>query len=108
MGAGHVGLVCAAGLAAIGHRVWVHDIDPGRIGELRQGRAPFFELGLQALTDHALDAEMLSVHDDPAEALPQADVIFMCVPTMDEADLPDLSRIVEATTAVARYASDDA
>ena len=108
MGAGHVGLVCAAGLAAIGHRVWVHDIDPTRIGELRQGRAPFFELGLQALTDHALDADMLSVHEDPAEALPQADVIFMCVPTMDEADLPDLSRIVEATTAVARYASDDA
>ena len=108
MGAGHVGVVCAAGLAAIGHRVAIHDVDPGRIDELQRGRVPFFELGLQPLADQALDAGLLTVHEDPAEALAQADVIFMCVPTMDEEDMPDLSKIVAATTAVARYASDDA
>jgi UDPglucose 6-dehydrogenase len=107
MGAGHVGLVCATGLASIGHRVFVEDVDRDRIAELSKGRVPFFELGLQALTDHALASGRLTVHEDPADALPSADVIFMCVPT-DGEDLPDLSRIVAATTAVARYASDDA
>jgi UDPglucose 6-dehydrogenase len=108
MGAGHVGLVCATGLAAIGHRVSVEDVDRERIAELAKGRVPFFELGLQALTDHALASGRLTIHEDAADALPSADVIFMCVPTMDAEDLPDLSRIVAATTAVARYASDDA
>jgi UDPglucose 6-dehydrogenase len=108
MGAGHVGLVCATGLASIGHRVSVEDVDRERIAELSKGRVPFFELGLQALTDHALASGRLTIHEDPADALPAADVIFMCVPTMDGGDLPDLSRIVAATTAVARYASDDA
>jgi UDPglucose 6-dehydrogenase len=108
MGAGHLGLVCATGLASIGHRVSVEDVDRERVAELARGRVPFFELGLQALTDHALASGRLTVHDDPADALPAADVIFMCVPTMDGQDLPDLSRIVQATTAVARYAADDA
>ena len=103
-----MGLVCAAGLASIGHRVSIEDVDRERIAEIARGRVPFFELGLQALTDHALASGRLTVHQDPADALPSADVIFMCVPTTDGEDLPDLSRIVEATTAVARYASDSA
>jgi UDPglucose 6-dehydrogenase len=47
VGAGHVGLVTAVGMARLGHRVTVADIDARRIGGLRAGRAPLFEPGLE-------------------------------------------------------------
>lgn len=46
VGAGHVGLVTAVGLAKLGHTLTVADIDAERIGGLREGRAPIFEPGL--------------------------------------------------------------
>ena len=47
VGAGHVGLVTAVGMARLGHRVTVADIDAARIDGLRAGRAPLFEPGLE-------------------------------------------------------------
>lgn len=47
VGAGHVGLVTAVGLAKLGHRITVADIDAGRIDGLRAGRSPIFEPGLE-------------------------------------------------------------
>ena len=47
IGAGHVGLVTAVGLAKLGHRVTVADIDGPRIDGLRAGRSPIFEPGLE-------------------------------------------------------------
>jgi UDPglucose 6-dehydrogenase len=47
VGAGHVGLVTAVGLAKLGHRVTVADIDGPRIEGLRAGRSPLFEPGLE-------------------------------------------------------------
>lgn len=47
LGAGHVGLVTAVGLARLGHRVTVADIDAARIEGLLAGRAPMYEPGLE-------------------------------------------------------------
>jgi UDPglucose 6-dehydrogenase len=47
VGAGHVGLVTAVGLARLGHRITVADIDASRIEGLRAGRSPIFEPGLE-------------------------------------------------------------
>ena len=47
VGAGHVGLVTAVGMARLGHRVTVADIDAARIDGLRAGRAPLYEPGLE-------------------------------------------------------------
>ena len=47
VGAGHVGLVTAVGMAHIGHHVTVADIDAARIDGLRAGRAPLYEPGLE-------------------------------------------------------------
>lgn len=46
LGAGHVGLVTAIGMARLGHRVTVADIDAARIEGLLAGRVPMFEPGL--------------------------------------------------------------
>lgn len=46
VGAGYVGLVTAAGLAELGHAVWVVDVEDERIQMLRDGRVPITEPGL--------------------------------------------------------------
>ncbi len=54
VGAGHVGLVTAVGMARLGHRVTVADIDAARIGRLREGVPPIFEPGLtEGLREYA-------------------------------------------------------
>jgi UDPglucose 6-dehydrogenase len=47
VGAGHVGLVSAVGLADLGHRVTVADVDAERIARLAEGIAPVYEPGLE-------------------------------------------------------------
>ena len=47
VGAGHVGLVTAVGLAKLGHEVVVSDIDTGRIERLQAGEPPIYEPGLR-------------------------------------------------------------
>jgi UDPglucose 6-dehydrogenase len=47
VGAGHVGLVTAVGMAKLGHRVTVADIDQHRIERLQAGIPPLYEPGLE-------------------------------------------------------------
>ena len=47
IGLGHLGTVAATGLAAAGHDVTGLDVDEQRVRELRAGRMPFYEPGLQ-------------------------------------------------------------
>jgi UDPglucose 6-dehydrogenase len=105
VGAGHVGAVCAACLAAVGHRVRVLDVDLERIAQLRAGRSPFFEPGLAELLDRGRTRELLSFHADPAEALPGADLTFLCVNTDNGPDgSVDLSSVESAVRTVSRFA----
>jgi UDPglucose 6-dehydrogenase len=85
VGAGHVGLVTAVGLAKLGHAVTVSDIDPGRIERLRAGEPPIFEPGLrEALAEQA---PRLTFTTDPE---PPADARFsiVCVNTPTDAAGP--------------------
>ena len=101
-------MVCAACLAGIGHRVRVEDVDESHIVRLARGETRFFEPGLEALIGKGLASGRLSFHADAAEAIPPAELVFICVPTSGDDDVPDLSGVVDATIAVARYASDGA
>lgn len=47
VGAGYVGLVTAVGMAGLGHRVTLADIDAEKIERLRAGHVPIFEPGLE-------------------------------------------------------------
>lgn len=86
VGVGHVGLVTAATLAKVGHDVIGLDDDTAKIGKLRDGSAPFFEPGLQALLDETIASGRLRFTSDPAEAVPGADVAFICVGTPSRPD----------------------
>jgi UDPglucose 6-dehydrogenase len=108
IGAGHVGIVCAACLSAIGHRVSVLDVDEERIDLLRAGRLPFVEPGLDQLMSRGSAEGLLSFHTDPAEALPDATVMFLCVNTDSRPDgSADISAIESAVRVVSRFAGPD-
>ena len=103
VGAGHVGLVSGVAFAALGHRVRVLDIDRDRIEALARGEVPFVEPGLGGLLARGLSLGRLSFHVDAAEALPHADVIFICVDTPNAGDgAVDLRSILAAAREVGR------
>ena len=105
VGAGHAGLVSAAGMAAAGHRVRVLDVDRARIERLRSGEVPFYEPGLAELVAEARASEAISFHDDAAEAVGDSALIFLCVGTPNGHDgEPDLRALMEAARTVADLA----
>ena len=68
VGTGHVGLITAASLAAIGHDVVGLDNDEEKIDGLRQGICPFYEPDLQALIEQTTNAGRLRFDAEPADA----------------------------------------
>ena len=83
LGLGYVGCVTAACLASLGHRVFGIDRDPHKVREIENGRAPFFEPGLEDLVRASVRAGRLSVSTS-AGAMAQSDVALVCVGTPSE------------------------
>lgn len=102
LGAGYVGLVTGACLAELGHVVTLVEVSPRRLDDLREGRVPFHEPGLQPLLSKGLAAGRLRVTDDAAEALPTASLVLVCVGTpLDPSGAADLAQVQAACAAIA-------
>lgn len=95
VGAGYVGGVTAAGLAAWGHRVRLFDLDRGRAEALVAGRPAIHEPGLERSVAEA--AGRLSAAGTLREALFGATVAMICVDTPAESTgAIDLTRVERA------------
>jgi len=81
VGLGYVGTVTAACLAANGHDVWGVDVDPVKVDEIRAGRSPVAEPGLDALVAQAVTAGALHATTSCFDAIDQADLSLVCVGT---------------------------
>lgn len=81
IGTGHVGLVTCGTLAALGHEVVGTDADQEKISRLQSGILPFHEPDLDALVEEQAKDGRLGFTDDASEAIPNADVVFICVST---------------------------
>ncbi|MFM8861075.1 MAG: UDP-glucose dehydrogenase family protein [Acidimicrobiia bacterium] len=81
IGAGYVGLTTAACLAELGYRVTCADVDAARIDELRSGRLPIHEDGLEDLVRAHGSSGQLCFEVGARSAVADADVAFICVPT---------------------------
>jgi UDPglucose 6-dehydrogenase len=86
IGAGYVGLVSAAGLAALGHRVRVGESNQERVVQLQSGQVPIYEQGLDDLIADGRATGCLSFHGSNKESVAGADLIFLCLPTPSDAD----------------------
>ena len=109
VGTGYVGAVTATCLAFLGHSVRGLDADSVRAGQLNNGQTPFHEPGLSEMLKATLLSGRLQFTDKPAEALLDADFVFLCVGTPQSADgSPDLTQLEGALKSLAPYLRADA
>jgi UDPglucose 6-dehydrogenase len=99
IGAGYVGLVTGACLAELGHAVLCTDNDATKIDILESGKLPIFEPGLDGIVAKNRQNGRLSFSAEPAQAVAQGDVIFICVGTPPlpngDADLSSIDRVAQ-------------
>ena len=99
IGTGYVGLVTAACFAELGHDVVAVDIDRNKVESLNKGNIPIYEPGLTELVTRGTETGMLAFTADHAEAIAEADLIFIAVgsPTtvVGEADLSQVADSIE-------------
>jgi UDPglucose 6-dehydrogenase len=81
IGAGYVGLVSGACFADFGHTVVCIDKDASKVEALKSGKIPIFEPGLERLVADNVKAGRLSFAIDAADAIRQADAVFIAVGT---------------------------
>ncbi|HEX9577144.1 MAG TPA: UDP-glucose/GDP-mannose dehydrogenase family protein [Myxococcales bacterium] len=81
IGTGYVGLVAGTCFADSGHMVVCVDVDAAKIAQLRQGKTPIYEPGLDELLHRNIAAERLSFSTDPAAAVKASEVVFIAVGT---------------------------
>ena len=103
IGAGYVGLVSGACFAHFGHDVICVDKEAARIARLRKGEMPIYEPGLDKLVADNVQAGRLSFGDRLAEAVGNADAVFIAVgtPTRRGDGHADLSYVYAAAAEIA-------
>jgi len=108
IGTGYVGAVTSVCLAFLGHYVHGLDSDSARASQMNNGQTPFYEPGLPAILETMLSSRRLKFTDQPAEALSDAEFVFLCVGTPPGPDgSPDLKQLESAIQSLAPYLRDD-
>jgi UDPglucose 6-dehydrogenase len=96
VGTGYVGLVSGTCFADSGNEVTCVDIDENKVQELRDGHIPIYEPGLGTIFNRTSKEDRLKFTTDLAEAVEDAEIIFLCLPTPPGADgQADLSAVIK-------------
>ena len=102
-GLGYVGCVTAACLSSLGHKVIGVDRDDKKVQAVNEGRAPFYEPGLDDIIRKSADEQRLSATTSIAEAVGESDIVLVCVGTPSEKNgnfgLEQLRRVTEEIAA---------
>ena len=108
VGLGYVGTVTAACLASHGHDVWGIDVDEAKVSDIRAGRSPVAEPGLDDLVAAVVAGGTLHATTSAADALAGADLSLVCVGTPSTprggTDLSFIRRAVDEIAAAVRLA----
>jgi len=86
IGTGYVGLVTAACLSHIGHRVVGVDVDRRKIARLREGHSPIYEPRLERLLRVQMDAGRLAFSVEAEPAIAEAEAVLIAVGTPPRSD----------------------
>ena len=109
IGTGYAGLVSGACFSEFGHEVICIDKDQKKIDELRAGRIPIYEPGLEVLVKKNVLEQRLTFATDPSGAVPWAETLFIAVgtPSSRRGDgYADLTYIYDAAREVAPLLKD--
>src|SRR5690242_7667847 len=86
VGTGYVGLVAGTCFAESGNDVTGLDIDTAKVSRLSNGEVPIFEPGLNDLFVRGVREGRLHFTSNYDDAIPNAEVIFLCLPTPPSED----------------------
>ena len=86
VGAGYVGLVTAAVFSELGNKVYCVDVIKEKITDLKKGKVPFFEPSLEEYIKRNQAQKRLFFTTSYAEAVPDSQIVFICVGTPPKAD----------------------
>lgn len=107
VGTGYVGLVTGTCLAETGNDVICVDINEEKVSKMRNGEMPIYEPGLDILFLRNIVQKRLSFTSNLAEAILDAQIIFMALPTPPGGDgSADLSYVLGASKDIASLISD--
>jgi UDPglucose 6-dehydrogenase len=100
IGSGYVGLVSGACFAELGNHVICADNDLKKINDLKKGKVPIYEPGLQELIANNLKNKRLKFTSSIKEAVRASEVIFIAVGTPPlengEADLTGIENVARS------------
>jgi len=107
IGSGYVGLVTGACFAEIGHEVICVDNNREKVAQLRAGKIPIYEPGLEDLVHRNVSARRLKFTDQISEGVENSEAIFIAVPTPPNDDgSVDLSFIEKVAREIAGVLTD--
>ncbi len=95
IGTGYVGLVSGVCFSDLGNDVICVDKDDNKINNLKNGKIPIYEPGLEELVKKNLKNNRLNFSTNLKESVRKSDIIFICVgtPTKKNSNSADLSQV---------------
>jgi UDPglucose 6-dehydrogenase len=107
VGTGYVGLVTGTCLAETGNTVTCVDINAQKVEMMKAGKVPIYEPGLDVLFHRNIEQGRLKFTTQLAEAIAEAQIIFLALPTPPDGDgAADLSFVLGAAKDIAQIISD--
>ncbi len=107
VGTGYVGLVTGTCLAETGNDVVCVDVNAEKVAKMRNGEIPIYEPGLDILFLRNIVQKRLTFTTQLEEAVLDAQIIFMALPTPPGGDgSADLSYVLGASKDIARLIKD--
>jgi UDPglucose 6-dehydrogenase len=109
VGTGYVGLTTGVCFADLGNSVTCIEINPEKLEQLRAGKSPIYEPGLEELQERNMRAGRLRFTDDYAVGLADARLIFITVGTpMGDDGAADLTYVKAAARGIGEHLKADA
>lgn len=81
-----MGLVSGTCFAALGHKVLCVDIDDSKVENLRQGKVPIYEPGLEELITESVESGNLTFSSNFESAISHSNIYFIAVGTPQSSD----------------------
>ncbi len=108
VGTGYVGLVTGACFSEMGNTVYCIDIDDGKVEDLKNGKIPIFEPGLEDLVSKNVESNNLLFSTELNSGLKNSSICFIAVGTpMGEDGSADMQYVLEAAREIGQFIAND-